>query len=171
VKFRTNGVFGHIWRDPEMRVRVKIYLFVYLGLGSVVFPIWILWRVYVSKKPLPEGTTTARGWSLWSGDARRQTSGQGSRHSPSLTTVTSPPLSGGEMNSPDDLPTPEFLDDYSALVAMPEAENPSLYKRLRELIDRMHEGRRIGDPETGRAFATGLDVLIEEYRKMRESAQ
>jgi hypothetical protein len=67
-----------------------------------------------------------------------------------------------------DLPTQEFLDDYAALVAMPEAGNPSLYKRLRQLIERMQEGRRTGDPEVGMAFSTGLYALVDEYRKMRE---
>lgn len=76
-----------------------------------------------------------------------------------------------EQTSEDDLPTQEFLDDYAALVAMPEAENPDLYKRLRVLIDRMHEDREHAPDlaEAGRAFGTGLNAIVDEYRKMRGS--
>jgi len=43
---------------------------------------------------------------------------------------------------------------------MPEAENSSLHKRLRQLIERRQEGRRTGDPEVGMAFSRGYMPLL-----------
>ncbi len=57
------------------------------------------------------------------------------------------------------LPTQEFLDDHAALVQMPEAENPDLYKRLRLLIDRRH-ARRPG----GYAIGAGALTTPEARR-------
>ncbi len=83
-----------------------------------------------------------------------------------------------------DLPTKEFLDDYSTLAAMPETENPALFKRLHRLIDRMFEQREKGELTAPGAFPTpeecieckpgdpcwghGIMPLVEDYRKMRK---
>ena len=62
-------------------------------------------------------------------------------------------------------PTEEFSSDFAALVAMPESENPSLYRRVRELLDR----RRLECRKSlacGMAWGEELYDLVDEYRKM-----
>ena len=62
----------------------------------------------------------------------------------------------------DDLPTKEFLEDRAAMLQMPEAENPDLYKRIREHAARLREHRRSGGYASGHAI--GVDVLTPEQR-------
>lgn len=83
-----------------------------------------------------------------------------------------------------DLPTKNFLEDYSALAAMPETDNPALFKRLHRLIDRMHEQRNKNKAYGPGAFPTpeecteckpgdpcwghGIMPLVEDYRKTKK---
>jgi len=167
IRFKSNGVFGHIWKDPEMGVKAKVFLFVYLGVGSVIFPIWIFWRYCILRKPLPEPKPVF-GWNPMSLLYRKSQKGAG-KVLPATHGQSSAPTQRRSGENGDDLPTPEFLDDYAALVDMPESENPDLYKRVRVLIDRMHEDRAHATDrlEAGKAFAAGLYALVDEYRKMQ----
>jgi hypothetical protein len=53
----------------------------------------------------------------------------------------------------------EFLKWHEALIQMPEAENPDLYKRLHRLRE-LHERRA----ETAGRKAVGVDLTPEECR-------
>lgn len=80
----------------------------------------------------------------------------------------------------------EFLKWHEKMWQMPEAENPSLYKRARQLVDRMHERRARGmmghhvGAEVSPAdcpnctpeeicFGHGLLALVEEYRRTKDA--
>jgi hypothetical protein len=47
----------------------------------------------------------------------------------------------------------EFLENYALLVQMPESENPTLYRRVRQWVQRLHklhdENKRSKIPATG----------------------